>query len=523
MARGFAPAPWPAGMAMLSGSRPVVRVSDHAELVEAPPGEKPQELPSVPVAVSGRIDAAGQQDRYRLAVTKGQPLRFDVLAQRAGSSLDAVLSVQNEQGAELAANDDRSGSSDPELTYTVPDGVAAVVAVVRDLRRQGGADYIYRLAIETPGGADFGASVASDRVLVPRDGAAIARVRARRAGYDGPIKLGLGGLPSGVTVAGDEIPAGASQALVTLSAASVEPAQVLVAAYAASVGEAKERRKRLEVPETAVTKHQPWLGGELAVAVTAPSPLVLAWDPPAESMALALGTAVPVKVQVKRAEGVKGAVRLSLLTTQDTPKKKIKENNQEREVDDVERTLRFDAAPTIAAEAGEATAAVLVPGDLARIAYDLAIQAELLGEDNKTVIATAVTPARRLGTVLPVSLELATDAVAARAGLGPTGKVIGKIKRAAGFAQPVNVTLSGLPQGSSAPTITLTAEQSEFAFPLVVAYGAPAGELKDVKVVATSLTDPKNPKSIFNAGEVPLAVVVVPGEKPPEEKPAEKK
>jgi hypothetical protein len=292
-------------------------------------------------------------------------------------------------------------------------------------------------------------------------------------------------------------------------------------AYAASVGAPKEIKKLVELPETAATKHQPWLGGEVAVAVTTPSPITLAWEPPASEGALALGTAMPAKLTVKRAEGVKGAVRLSLLTTQDTPKKKIKENNQEREVDDVERTLRFDGSPMIAAEAGEAAANVLVPGDLPRIAYDLAIQAELLGEDNKTVLASAVTPARRLTTVLPVSVELAADAVAARAGLGPTGKVIGKIKRAAGFAHPVNVTLAGLPMGSSAPTITLTGDQTDFAFPLVLAFGAPPGELKDVKVVATSLTDPKNPKSIFNAGEVPLSVVVVPGEKPPA--PAEKK
>jgi hypothetical protein len=67
----------------------------------------------------------------------------------------------------------------------------------------------------------------------------------------------------------------------------------------------------------------------------------------------------------------------------------------------------------------------------------------------------------------------------------------------------------------------LTGDQSKFEFPLALPFGTAAGELKGVKVVATSLTNPKDPKSIFNAGDVPIYVVVAPGEKPPE-KPAAK-
>src|SRR5262249_1875563 len=42
---------------------------------------------------------------------------------------------------------------------------------------------------------------------------------------------------------------------------------------------------------------------------------------------------------------------------------------------------------------------------------------------------------------------------------------------------------------------------------------------KDVKVAATSITDPKNPKSLIRTPGLALAVKVVPGEKPPVEKP----
>jgi hypothetical protein len=519
LARGFSPAPWPADVAMLSGSRPVVMVTDHAEVVEAPPADKLQEIARPPVAINGRIDDAGQQDRYRLAVTPGEQLRFDVLARRAGSSLDGVLSIQDEPGKELANNDDRPGTSDPGLDFKVPEGMIALVVAFGDLRGQGGAEYLYRIAVEQVRAADFTLSLPNDRIQVPRDGAALARVAVQRAGYDGPIKLSFPGLPSGVSITGEEVPARASQAFVTFSAPGLDPVQSLGRAFGASVGGEAELRRVVSLPETTASRHQPWLGDELAVAVTNPGPLMLAWEPFAGETNLPLGAALATKLSVQRSEGTKGAVRLSLLTTQPTPRKKITENNQQREVDDVDRTLRFEAAPTIPADAAEAPAKILIPGDLPQIAYDLAIQAELLGEDGKSVIAAAVTPARRLTTILPVSLELLADAVVARAGAGPTGKVIGTIKRAAGFSLPVNITLAGLPQGLSAPIVTLTGDQTQFALPLAFDFGAAPGELQGVKVTATSLTDPKNPKSIFNAGEVPLSVVVVAGEKPPDAKP----
>jgi len=515
LAREREPAPWPPGVPLLSGSRPAVIVTSHAEVLEAPPTDKPQEIVAAPVAINGRISAAGEQDRYRLAVTPGQTLRFDVLARRAGSALDGVLSIQNEQGGELAASDDRPGTSDPGLDFKIPEGVNAVLVVVRDLRSQGGRDFVYRVLATPVGTPDFTVTIPADRVHVPKDGAALVRVEVARAGYPGPIKLDFPNLPPSVSITGNEIPARATSALVSLGAPGLNPVHSLSRVLATSANEKVAISKLASLPQSNVTKHQPWLGDELAIAVTGPAPISLAWDLFASDAKLAQATSLPMKLRVVRAEGVQGPVRLSLMTTQKPPRKKINENNQEKEVDDVERTLRFDAQPTIAADQSEVAVNIIVPGDLPRIDYDLAIQAELLSADSKSVVATVVTPARRLGTVAPLRLELAADQVEARAGAGPTGSVSGKIHRAGGFALPVNVTLSGLPEGVSAPTITLTGDQSDFSFPLVFPYGAAAGEVANVKLTAVSLTNPKDPKSTFTVGELPLKVSVVPGDKPP--------
>ena len=202
------------------------------------------------------------------------------------------------------------------------------------------------------------------------------------------------------------------------------------------------------------------------------------------------------------------------------PRKKVKVNNQDQEVDDVDRALRFEGAPVIAADQAEIAAKVLVPADLPRLEYDLAIQAELLSADGKTVLASAVTPARRLPAEDPLTLELASaEAIEVRAGVGATGKVVGKVQRADGFALPVKVQVSGLPKGTAPVLFEVAADKSDFEFPLAVRYGVPAGELKDVKIVATSQVDAKNAATAVRSNELPLALRVVPGDKPPAEKP----
>jgi len=509
------PAPWPE-VAMLSGNRPAVIVSEYAEHVEAPPSDKPQELPAAPIAVSGRIAEKGQQDRYRLAVTAGQKLSIDVLARRRGSPLDGVLSIQNEQGAELASSDDRPDTTDPGLEFTVPDGTTAIVLALRDLRSAGGPNYVYRIEIE-PVAPRYSISLPEDRIHIPKDGAAIVRVDVRRSGYGGPIDLVFPNLPQSVSITGNQVPARATQAFVTLSAPGLSPSQAVTHVTGTTVDYTPPLKRRATTTQTDVTRNQPWLGDSLAVAVTTPAPLQLVWDLYPSDVQLVQGTQLPNHLRLQRAEGAKGAVRLSLLTTQRMPKKKIKENNQEREVDDVDRTLRFAAETVVPADAAEAAPAIIVPGDLAGIQYDLAIQAELLAEDNKTALATIVTPARRLSTIAPIKLELAAAAVEARAGAGSTGSIAGKLTRTPGFALPVQLTLTGLPEGVPAPTFNLAADQTDFNFPVAFPFGTAGGAIPNVKLAAVCLTDPADPKTAVHTTSLDLSLSIVAGTKPPEQ------
>src|SRR5262249_36028118 len=153
----------------------------------------------------------------------------------------------------------------------------------------------------------------------PQAGTAILPVRASRTNYQGPIKLMIPALPDGITVSGDEIPAGATDTLLSLSApAGARPAQTITRIIGSS-NDAKVPIERLAMlAETSLTELQPWLRSELAVAVIEPGPVRIAWENDERTMVI--GSQYPAKVKISRAAGVSGAVRLSLLTSQPVPK-----------------------------------------------------------------------------------------------------------------------------------------------------------------------------------------------------------
>lgn len=503
--------PWPA-IAMLSGARPGVIYSDYDELVEAPKsGDSLQRL-AAPMAVSGRLGAAGEEDRYEVAVAPGAALRFDLLAARVGSPLDGVLSVRNKSGAELANNDDRPNTADPGLDFTVPAGVDSLVVALKDLEGRGGDNFVYRLAITPIGLPDFSLSLFADREPLPRQGVAVMRVRANRAGYNGPIKLSFAGLPPGITVAGDEIPAGASDTLLTLTTGDQQPLPMLTTIIGESTQPNTPLRRIARLPNSPLARSQPWLATELALSGTQPLPLTVTWGAGTPADQLPIGATLPFELQVARAPGAAGPVRLSLVTTQIVPKKTIKENNQDKQVDDLDRALRLDGAPMIAADQSAGAAGVIVPRDLPTIPYDVAIQAELLSGDGKNVVATAFAPARRMTVTSPLSLALSGEAkVEAKAGSGETGKLVGKLNRVGQFKLPVVLSLEGTGPDLPSPELTLSPEQTDFAFPVSFPFNSSPGVLNNVRLVAVDRSSP----GLIRSNEIPVAVNVVPGGPPP--------
>lgn len=502
-----------------TGAAPSVLVSEYAEAVEAPPGDEKQTLSAPPCAVSGRIAKRGEEDQYVVPVSAGQRLRVEVVARRIGSLLDGVLVVRAPQGNELARSDDQPGTPDPAVEVTVPEGADKIIVSVSDMQQRFCEQHVYRVIVRDAGLPDFAATIDVDTIHVPAGGTAVVPVQVTRSNYGGPIRLRAEGLVGDVSLAGEEIPAGGGMALLTLSATSGNLAQGVIRLIAEANEGGVQRMRYVAGPDSSgATRHQPHLRRSIGLAVTPPAPIAVAWSA-AESEKPFLGGKLPLQVKLSRQEGVTGDVRLRLLTTQPMPKKKVKENNQEKEVDDVERALRLaEGMPVLKPEQPEATVHLAIPGDLPQQPWGVVLVAELLGADGKTVVATNATSAQMVTPEVPFSLELTSAPQAeGRAGLGEAGNFTGVVRRAPGFAQPVTVTLAGLPKEITPPLVTIPADKSEFVLPLSFTYGTKAGEQKGARLVATFASS----GAAVQSNEIAVAVNIVPGEKPPAEQPLE--
>ncbi|HMC10450.1 MAG TPA: hypothetical protein VKH44_04140, partial [Pirellulaceae bacterium] len=447
----------------LTGAAPRIAISDFPELIETPPSAgNLQELPPAPIAVSGTLAAAGEEDKYLLAVKPGQKLRFDVVARQFSSPLDGVLTLRKEDGSQLATGDDRPGSSDPLVDFTMPAGQNKVVVAIKDLLGRGGKDYVYRIVVRDQSQTDFSLSLDTDKINIPAGGTQVIPVQVTRTNYSGPIELSLADQPSELSLEGNVIPPGATIGLLTLSAQDVSPKASLTRIIGRAL-EAKPPVLRVaQSSDVPGSRYQPRLKSALGLAITQPSPIGLAWLP-GDNDQLFLGGKMAARVQFTRAAGTQGKVRLKLLTSQPTPKKTVKENNIDKVVDAVERTLRLEGDPTFGPEQNDVTVNVLVPGDLPKQPWDLVLVAELLTTDGKSVVSSLAASVRTLSPVPPFTLALAgPNSAEGRAGVGETGKLAGTISRSPGYSQPIVVTLDGLPKGYSAPQVLLPTGKSDF-------------------------------------------------------------
>ncbi|MDP7206865.1 MAG: hypothetical protein QGH11_14915, partial [Pirellulaceae bacterium] len=203
---------------LFSGTRPRLVLSNHVEIVEmAGDAESLQDAPLAPVAINGQIDRAGQVDKYRLAVKPGSKLRFDVLASRYGAAIDGVLAILDEQGKQLARNDDRGGISDPGLDLTVPGNLNHVIVQLENLNGSGSPGHVYRISVEDLGQPDFTITMPTNRLGVPAGATQSIKVQVARRGYNGPIQLSIPGLPSAITLSGTTIPAGTNVGLLGIT------------------------------------------------------------------------------------------------------------------------------------------------------------------------------------------------------------------------------------------------------------------------------------------------------------------
>jgi hypothetical protein len=154
-------------------------------------------------------------------VTTGQPLAFRIQARELGTSkLMAVITVFDEKGKMLARSGDEPladdvynvnqsrTAGDPMLRVKAPEGSSNLVVTVEDLALRGGANYAYRLNVESVA-QDFRVILNTAYLNVPAGGSAMLPVTVLRQGYDGEVQLRVSNAPQGLRVEGGYVVAGA--------------------------------------------------------------------------------------------------------------------------------------------------------------------------------------------------------------------------------------------------------------------------------------------------------------------------
>ncbi len=175
----------------------------------------------VPSAITGDLNAAGDEDRFTFRATQGQALVLEVQAAALGFPLDAWLRIEDSAGKELAQNDDAQGP-DPRLDWSAPaDGI--YTAVVGNRLRRGGNDQRYRFHIR-PAVPFLRATVADSAfTLAPGKTNEIKVTLSRQNGYAVPLTLSATGLPDGVRAEPVEISDKVGEASLQLVASTNAP------------------------------------------------------------------------------------------------------------------------------------------------------------------------------------------------------------------------------------------------------------------------------------------------------------
>ncbi|MFQ5734416.1 MAG: hypothetical protein ACE5KM_20955, partial [Planctomycetaceae bacterium] len=175
----------------------VLAISDAEEALEKEPNDdlKQATRTTLGANLNGRLDKAGDFDRFVFAAKKGQRMTFRAADRVQHSPTALVLQLQNAKGGKVTESN-MAATSEGSVTYTFPaDGDYQLR--VADMHGRGGSDFAYRVLV-TPAAPAFELSATTDRLNVPAGGTTSVKVVATRRGYNGVIRLTVDGLPAGL-------------------------------------------------------------------------------------------------------------------------------------------------------------------------------------------------------------------------------------------------------------------------------------------------------------------------------------
>jgi hypothetical protein len=309
-----------------NGSSWVVLEATEAEVTVHQPGAKktPEEATpaKVPGMLCGVLDTPGERHLFRLELAKGQRIVVRAEARAFNSPADLEIAVTDAKSKEL-----RRAGENPQKEEIVLDFTASAPGVygltVRDVARDGGPAFAYRLDVKTPG-PQIQVTAEFEGLTVPQGDYQPVPLTVTRTDYTGKIALTLVGAPPGVTLTPAEIDAGVNSVVCKLAAGPQAPlgvytVQILARPTAVEGAPAVLVRTQplidrqlvnVDLIPLALREDQrrlpPALTDRFAVQVTPPAPFTV--DLPDRVVTLGRYQQADFAIVTKRAEGFDGPV-----------------------------------------------------------------------------------------------------------------------------------------------------------------------------------------------------------------------
>ncbi len=446
-----------------SGWVPEVLSRTGVEFVETQQSDKPVNVGPSPLGINGRLEKNRETDQYMVEVIPKSKIRFELFGRRIGSTIDGKITLKTEQGQVLKTNDDRPGQQDALIDFDVPDKMQRMIVEISDVTATGSNSHIYRLVVNDPTARSITASVSQTTFNLPKNGRALIPVTLQRNHYTGPVNLVVKGLPVTYHAAPATVAAGSDVGLLTITTTDGGPADFSVLAEIAD-GLPGEPSQRVDVlpPENSINKNLRVNRKYLTAGTVSSKELAMVWSTEPDDQPLYLGGQMRSAISLKRSDDLKGIVRIRLVTNQKPPKKRIKKNNKDTIVDDVERTLR---STIVELQEGQTNSLIQVdvPNDLAEKSWDLAVVAELLSADKKKVLLASSSMVKTLNASRGAEVNLTSPASLAIPQTGSaTLELAGNIVRKSASG-PLRISLTNLPQGISIPPVVIQDENAEFS------------------------------------------------------------
>jgi len=118
-------------------------LSQDPEILESRSRDFPQQLPALPIAVSGRLSRLTEVDRYEILAASDGPITVRLMARQLGADFRGILQARDAAGELLADFADTQGM-DGSLTFSAKAGQQYSVSL-HDVDFRGDRAYIYRL------------------------------------------------------------------------------------------------------------------------------------------------------------------------------------------------------------------------------------------------------------------------------------------------------------------------------------------------------------------------------------------